>query len=390
MPWEGLSLTAFRIFLLAAILTALFLTTSASALDLCEEPHCQPPPAEQNTPYEWEFEAEEGCLPYNFKHTNGALPQGLEVTADGKLRGTPTQAGHFEFWVALNDNGGPGNPACLIKGTESQAHFFMFVMPDLAVKTTSLPAATPGRPYSFQLEFTNPEAGWPVIWDITSGALPSGLTLSESGLISGTPAGTDTKTFTVRAREAFRRFGERQLTLNVAAALQARSALGPGEVGLNYAGSIPTAGGSDPLSWSIASGSLPPGLALKTTTGSVRGFPRQAGTFRLTFAVTDSAGQRVTVPASLRVASRLTITTTRLPSTSVRTAYRARLATRGGVAPKKWRVAGGVLPRGIRLDRANGTLAGAALDAGVFRFTVEARDRLGARSRKTLRLTVTS
>jgi hypothetical protein len=49
-----------------------------------------------------------------------------------------------------------------------------------------------------------------------------------------------------------------------------------------------------------------------------------------------------------------------------------------------------VLPRGIRLDRANGTLAGAALDAGVIRFTVEARDRLGARSRKTLRLTVTS
>jgi len=378
-----------RIAVLAALCFAVTGST-ASALDLCEEPHCQPPTAEQNTPYEWEFVAEEGCIPYNFRHTNGPLPPGLEVTVDGKLKGTPTQAGNFEFWVALNDNGGPGNPACLIKGTESQAHFFMFVMPDLAVKTTSLPVATPERPYSVQLEFTNPEAGWPVIWDITAGSLPGGLTLSESGLISGTPAGTDTKTFTVRAREAFRRFGERQLTLNVAAALQASASLRPGEIGLRYASAVAARGGVPPLAYSVAAGSLPSGLTLNPTTGAVRGVPRKAGAFGLTFAVTDSAGQRVTVPASLRVASRLTITTTRLPSTSVRTAYRTRLASRGGVAPKKWRVAVGVLPRGIRLDGANGTLAGAALDAGVFRFTVEARDRLGARSKKALRLTVTS
>jgi hypothetical protein len=49
----------------------------------------------------------------------------------------------------------------------------------------------------------------------------------------------------------------------------------------------------------------------------------------------------------------------------------------------------GALPRGVRLDAATGTLIGTPLEAGAFRFTVEARDRLGARSRKTLRLTVT-
>ena len=378
-----------RMVVLAALCFAVTGST-ASALDLCEEPHCQPPSAEQNTPFEWAFVAEEGCIPYNFKHTNGGLPPGLEVTQDGKLQGTPTQAGNFEFWVALNDNGGPNNPACLFKGTESQAHFFMFVMPDLAVKTTTLPVGAPGRPYSAQLEFTNPEVGWPVIWDLTAGALPGGLTLSEGGLITGTPAGTDTKTFTVRAREPFRRFGERQLTLSVAAALQASASLRAGEVGLRYTSAVSARGGVPPLAYSIAGGSLPNGLTLNPTTGAVRGVPRASGTFGLTFAVTDSAGQRITVPASLRVASRLTITTTRLPSTSVGTTFRARLASRGGVAPKTWRVAGGVLPRGIRLDPATGTLTGTALDAGVFRFTVEARDRLGARSTKPLRLTVTS
>lgn len=362
---------------------------AANALDLCEEPHCQPPPAEQNTPYEWEFEAEEGCLPYTFKHTNGALPQGLEVTQDGKLRGTPTQAGNFEFWVALNDNGGPENPACLIKGTESQAHFFMFVMPDLAVKTTSLPSATPGRSYSVQLEFTNPEVGWPVIWDITRGSLPAGLTLSEGGLISGTPSGPDTKTFVVRAREPFRRFGERELTLRVAATLQARSSLRGGEVGLRYAGAVSGSGGVPPFSYSVAIGDLPSGLALNPATGAVRGVPQDAGTFGVTFAITDSAGQRATVPATLRIASRLTITTGRVPAASVGAAYRARLAASGGLAPKRWRVARGKLPRGIRLDATTGVLSGVPRAAGVFRFTVEARDRLGARSGKALRLAVT-
>ncbi|MGH3136574.1 MAG: Ig domain-containing protein [Gaiellaceae bacterium] len=376
-----------RIVVLAVVCFAVTGST-ASALDLCEEPHCQPPSAEQNTPYEWEFEAEEGCVPYNFRHTNGALPPGLEVTRDGKLQGTPTQTGNFEFWVVLNDNGGPDNPACLTKGPESQAHFFMYVMPDLAVKTTSLPAATPGRPYSAQLEFTNPEAGWPVIWDITAGSLPGGLTLSEGGLISGTPAGTDAKTFTVRAREPFRRFGERELTLHVATALQASSSFRAGEVGLRYAGSVSASGGASPLSYSVAAGTLPAGLALNATTGAVRGVPRNAGTFGLTFAVTDSAGQRVTVPANLRIAARLAITTARVPAARIGTAYRARLASSGGLAPKRWRIASGVLPRGIRLDARAGVLSGTARAAGVFRFTVETRDRLGARSTRAFRLTV--
>lgn len=380
---------AARIALFAAVLSLpLFFAAGASALDLCEEPHCQPPPAEQNTPYEWEFEAEEGCLPYTFKHTNGALPPGLEVTVDGKLEGTPTQAGNFEFWVSLNDNGGPGNPACQIKGIESQAHFFMHVRPDLAVTTESLPVAAPGKPYTAQLQFSNPEAGWPVTWTIVAGSLPAGLSLSAAGLISGTPSGADTKSFRVRAAEQFRRSGERDLTLTVANALAARSALRPGEVGLRYSGRVAATGGVAPLRFAVASGTLPRGVRLNAATGAVRGVPRAAGSFGVTFAVTDAAGQTVTARASLRIASRLAITTTRLPSTSVGTPYDAQLVSRGGVAPRTWRVASGVLPRGLQLDRATGRLTGTPLDAGAFRFTVEARDRLGARSSRTLLLVV--
>jgi hypothetical protein len=166
----------------------LVVVSSAGALDICEE-ECQPADAEQNTPYEFQFVGEEGCeQSYTFTHQNGTLPPGLTLSTKGLLSGIPTEAGDYEFWVALDDF-----PGCPGTSPQSQGHFFMTVMPDLAVTTTSLPRGVPGRSYSVQLEFSNPEQGWPVIWDITAGSLPAGLSLSESGVISGTPSGADSK-----------------------------------------------------------------------------------------------------------------------------------------------------------------------------------------------------
>lgn len=376
-----------RVLVLALLCFALTGAT-ANALDL--EVDVQPQPGEAGTPYEFAFAGEEGCVPYRYSYLNGTVPPGLQITTDGKLIGTPKLAGTFSFWVALNDNSGPHNPFCQFPSLQSEGEYTMIVLPDLAVGTTRLPRATPGSPYSAQLEYTNPEAGWPVTWDITAGSLPAGLTLSESGLISGTPAGPDTKTFVARAREPFRRFGERELTLTVAAALQARSSLRAGEVQLRYRGSVSGSGGVPPLAYSVASGALPAGLALNPTTGAVQGVPKAAGAFGLTFAVTDATGQRVTVPANLRIATRLAISTTRVSGASVGSRYTARLQSTGGLAPKRWRIASGALPRGIRLDQATGVLSGTARRGGVYRFTVEARDRLGARSSKRLRLVVAS
>ena len=372
---------------LCLLMLPFVLTSSAGALDLCVEgPKCTPPPGEQNTPYEFQFSGEEGCeQSYTFTYQNGTLPPGLSLAPSGLLSGTPTEAGTFQFWVALDDF-----PGCPGSSPQSQGHFFMTILPDLAVTTMSLPRATPGQAYSAQLTFSNPEAGWPVSWDITQGSLPKGLTLSESGVISGTPAGVDVQTFTVRAREPFRRFGERQLTLSVAAALQASSSLGAGERGIRYSGSVSGSGGVPPLSYSVASGALPAGLTLNASTGAVRGVPQAAGRFGVTFTVKDSAGQQVTVPASLLVAARLAITTSRLPAATRGSGYRARVAARGGVAPRTWRVVRGSLPRGIRLDTRTGVLSGTARQDGVFRVTLQARDRLGARSTKTLTLTVRS
>ena len=370
---------ASRIVALAVFLT-LMTGSTASALDL--ETDVKPPPGEVGTPYTFQFLGEEGCLPYRFSYLNGTVPPGLRITQDGKLTGTPTEAGAFNFWVGLDDS-----VDCM--SLQSQGEFTMIVLPDLAVGTTSLPRATPGQPYTATLAATNTEVGWPLVWDITQGTLPQGLALSPGGVISGTPTGPDTKTFVVRAREPFRRFGERQLTLAVAAGLQARSALRPGEVGLRYAGSLPATGGTPPLTWSLASGTLPRGLSLDAATGAIRGVPRAPGRFPVTAAIKDAAGQQTTVTGTLRIAARLDVVTTRLPRALVGDPYSARLAATGGLEPVQWRIVRGVLAPGVRLDPSTGALSGTPRREGTYRITVRATDRLGVSSTRTLRLVVT-
>jgi len=70
----------------------------------------------------------------------------------------------------------------------------------LAVATTSLPAASEGVAYSFQLQATGGVP--PYTWAISSGALPAGLSLSSGGLIAGTPTSGGAFNFTVTVTDS--------------------------------------------------------------------------------------------------------------------------------------------------------------------------------------------
>ena len=71
--------------------------------------------------------------------------------------------------------------------------------PILAIVTSSLPPATVGVLYSQTLQAAG--GVLPYAWGLASGALPAGLTLSLSGVISGTPLAAGTSSFTVRVTD---------------------------------------------------------------------------------------------------------------------------------------------------------------------------------------------
>jgi hypothetical protein len=58
--------------------------------------------------------------------------------------------------------------------------------------------------------------------------------------------------------------------------------------GQPYSASLAAVNGVTPYSWSVSSGSLPPGLTLNSSTGQISGTPDVAGTYSFTVTVTDS------------------------------------------------------------------------------------------------------
>lgn len=64
-----------------------------------------PPDGAIGTPYSHTFTATGGTEPYSWAVTDGALPDGLELGADGTVDGTPTKSGEFEFTLTVTDSG---------------------------------------------------------------------------------------------------------------------------------------------------------------------------------------------------------------------------------------------------------------------------------------------
>jgi hypothetical protein len=373
-----------RRLLLAATLTALLVGVVAGAAAALDAEGERLPDAIVGVPYEAELEASGGCIPYTFRLDSGYLPPGLKVDptptrTTGTLSGTPTASGWFDWYLEVTD---------ICGSKPSQEVWTIFIHPALVIKTESLPRATPGAPYSTKLIADSGDT-MVLQWSLGGGALPAGLTLARDGTISGTTSAVGAYTFVAKVHDGNIRTTTKELSLVVGAQLQATApALPQGEAGVGYSAKLSATGGAPPLRWSVAAGTLPAGLALNATTGTITGRPALGGVYRPGFTVTDATGAKDTTTATLRIAARLSITTRGLPAASVGSAYRTRVAAGGGTRPVTWSVSRGSLPPGLRLNRATGALAGSPTQTGTFLFSLTARDPLGGRSNRAFRLVV--
>ncbi len=362
------------------------------------------PTAYVGVKYEIQLLSEEdsGCVPHDwFEVVNSSLPAGLTMTRKGLISGVPTTAGLTLFWVWNHDlTAAQGGPTWCTFEDRSEREFSIYVDPGIAIVSQSVKPATIGQPYTDtlaakQVVSLNPLTGEDVqaTWFVESGALPPGISLSASGVLSGTTTSEGNYGFVVRAHNGGP-FDTETYTLSVRQALTVTSPFAPAlrpsaEVGVRFAKTATATGGTGPYTWSVASGELPAGLTLNTGTGAISGTPRSAGNFAFGLTATDADGRTATTNAALRVASKLTIKTSGLKTARVGAAYLAKIAPAGGVRPLKWRLSG-KLPPGVRFAKNVGALVGTPSRVGTFRVTVEARDALGAKAQKKLVLEVKS
>ncbi|MGH9720257.1 MAG: Ig domain-containing protein, partial [Bryobacteraceae bacterium] len=145
---------------------------------------------------------------------------------------------------------------------------------------------------------------------------------------------------------------------------------------------------SGAVTWSIASGSLPPGLTLNTSTGVISGTPTTLGEYRFTLRWADSAGNSFSRDFTLAIGARLSFASeSRLPPVSAGANYEVPISASGGAVPYRFAVTGGLLPAGLTLDP-TGRLSGAARNEGSYRFTVTVTDNAQATATREFSLEV--
>ena len=168
----------------------------------------------------------------------------------------------------------------------------------LRILTSSpLPGATVSQIYAAQLQGTGGTGARS--WSLASGsALPAGLSLAPTGLISGTPTTAGAFKFSVILQDSASppQTVSRRYSLTVAARLTITTAspLANGRVGEVYPTvTLSTTGQTGALTWTLNPGSaLPAGLSLSTA-GQIAGTPTVAGAFTFTIRVQDSTSGQV-------------------------------------------------------------------------------------------------
>ena len=155
------------------------------------------------------------------------------------------------------------------------------------------------------------------------------------------------------------------------------TSLPQGQVGVSYSATLVAAGGTSPYTWLISTGTLPAGLTLGATTGTISGIPTTAGAYSFVVTVVDYMGASSAQPYTINVsARRLIFSTTTLPQGTEGTSYRQTISVTGGTPPYTWEISSGTLPSGLSLNLANGIISGTPDQgtAGTYSFTVTVTD----------------
>ena len=261
------------------------------------------PSGVRSNAYALTLAATNGTAPYFWDKVSGNFPAGVTLAAGGTLEGTPTESGSFPFLLKVTDSA----------SVTSEKSFSLNVAEPLLITTTSLVDGQAGVIYSATLGSTGGLP--PFAWSVVAGTLPSGMLLTSTGDLSGTPETGGSQTFTVQLTDGSGQTDTQILTLAVAQPLSVTSdSLGHGVVGLAYSQTVAASGGQPPYAWTVSSGSLPSGLSLNSS-GVISGTPTSAGIANFTLQAADGAST-ASRALSITILSPLSLTWDSDPSTS--------------------------------------------------------------------------
>ncbi len=235
-----------------------------------------------------------------------------------------------------------------------------------------------GQSVTIAVETFN-DNGAGVAWTCSGSACSAATNLSNTSTTSVKFTATSVGTAIVTATSVKTHGVAQSATITVTAAPSLTGgALAVATKGVAYNQSLGETGGAGALTFTITAGSLPAGLSLNGSTGTISGTPTgiTTGQFPFTVMVKDSGMPSLTATAQYTIsvqfpAGSLMITTSSpLPAGAVGTSYSATISATGGTSPYTFSIdaAGTQLPAGLSLGNSNNQtiISGMPTAAGIF------------------------
>lgn len=232
----------------------------------------------------------------------------------------------------------------------------------------------------------------PFTYLLARGALPSGVTLSSAGILSGVPAAGSARdhTFGVAVTDADGAAVLREYVFRVnALPTVPTTTLAPWTTGEAYTGAFTTTGGTAPFAWSLVSdtSAIPPGTFVLGT-GELSGTPTAAGSYTFQVDARDIRGATARGTASIVVNPRPVVTAHTFAACTEGADFSYTFGATLGTPPYSWLAGAGTSPVVGSLNATTGKLSGKLASDGDYTFEIRVRDLAGAVEGRTFNMRV--
>ena len=149
----------------------------------------------EQSSYSYQLEAEDAdSTALTYSKIAGTLPPGIELTTSGLLQGVPSEVATrslYNFVVRVSDGTNIADRTFSLQVKGADAPVIVTPAGELDLTDSSKPTyrwVLDGSYIEYQIEATDTDtaAGQTLVYDISGGSLPPGVTMSTSGFISGT------------------------------------------------------------------------------------------------------------------------------------------------------------------------------------------------------------
>ncbi len=220
--------------------------------------------------------AVDGTPPYTWSIAKGNLPPGISLSKDGVISGAPSQQGTYQFTVAVTDSSGD------IAERDSAISVDNLSQPlPISISTSKILSVGKVGAYHY-FRFSALGGSWPYSWKLSDGIVPTGLSLSASGEISGIPTNTGTYQFTVQVYDNNSQKAEKNFVLSVVDSITVSPTVAQTPMTAKQADTVSQWGtGFTPNSTAVLHFKKPDGSEFPTLSQSIK----PDGTFSITYTI---------------------------------------------------------------------------------------------------------